>query len=151
MKKNEFIDAGEAESEQYEADEEVQQEFADAQKLESGGVRLMKELREHHSRTPELSGGDVDADWARADVGDETVGGSSPTPGQDVVEQLGEAIGVRAGRVAIAGDRRVHVEQRSVSVEHEGADWHDVPPCAALAPADDSHQRFSWACQFKNP
>ena len=94
MKKNEFIDAGEAESEQYEAGEEVQQEFADAQKLESGGVRLMKELREHHSRTPELSGGDVDADWARADVGDETVGGSSPTPGQDVVEQLGEAIGV---------------------------------------------------------
>ena len=93
-KKNEFIDAGEAESKQYEPGEEVQQEFEDAQKLEAGGARLMKELREHHSRTPELSGGDIDADWARADVGDETVGGSSPTPGQDVVEELGEAVGL---------------------------------------------------------
>ena len=93
-RKSEFIDAGEAETELYEPDDEVQQEFADAQKLEAGGVRLMKELREHHSRTPALSGGDLDADWARADVGDETVGGSAPTPGQDVVEQLGEAVGV---------------------------------------------------------
>ena len=94
MNKEKFIDAGDAESEQYEPGEEVQQEFADAQKLESGGVRLAKELRQHHSRTPELSGGDLDADWARADIGDETVGGSAPTPGQDVVEQLGEAIGL---------------------------------------------------------
>ena len=87
-----FIDAGNAESAEYQADEEVTEEFADAQRLASGGEQLKRQLREHHSRTPELSGGDIDADWAG--VGDETVGGSSPTPDQDVVDELGEAVGV---------------------------------------------------------
>jgi hypothetical protein len=92
--REEFIDAGTAETEVYEPDEEVQQEFEEAQRLASGGEQLARELREHHSRTPELSGGDIDADWARADIGDETVGGSSPTPDQDVVDELGEAVGL---------------------------------------------------------
>src|SRR5262245_13257016 len=92
--KEQFIDAGGSESEEYEPDEEVLQEFVDAQRLTSGGEQLKKELLEHHSRTPKLSAGDLDADWARADVGEETVGGSVPTPDQDIVEQLGEAVGV---------------------------------------------------------
>ena len=92
--KQEFIDAGTAESEQYEADEEVQQEFEEVQRLASGGEQLKRELREHHSRTSELLGGDIDADWACADIGDETVGGSSPTADQDVVDELGEAVGL---------------------------------------------------------
>jgi len=92
--KEEFIDAGDAESLQYEAGEEVREEFSEAQRLASGGDQFRRELREHHSRTPVLSGGDVDADWARADIGDETVGGSSPTPDQDVVDELGEAVGL---------------------------------------------------------
>lgn len=92
--KAEFIDAGTAETVQYEAGEEVQQEFEEAQRLGSGGEQIRRGLREHHSRTPDLSGGDIDADWARADIGEETVGGSSPTPDQDVVEELGEAVGL---------------------------------------------------------
>ena len=92
--KDKFIDAGTAESEQYEPDEEVQQEFADAQRLAAGGEQLIRELREHHSRTPDLSAGDIDADWGRADIGEETVGGSAPTPDQDIVEELGEAVGL---------------------------------------------------------
>jgi hypothetical protein len=92
--REEFIDAGDAESEQFEADDEVKVEFAEAQRLASGGELLKRELREHHSRTPKLSGGDLDADWARADIGDETVGGSAPTPDQDVVDELGEAVGL---------------------------------------------------------
>ncbi|HMG34370.1 MAG TPA: DUF6335 family protein [Blastocatellia bacterium] len=89
-----FIDAGRAETEPYEPDEEVLEEFLDVQRYASGGELIDRELREHHSRTPELSAGDIDADWARADVGEETVGGSAPTPGQDVVEDLGEAVGL---------------------------------------------------------
>ena len=92
--KEEFIDAGTAETEQDEVAEEVQQEFADVQRLASGGDQLRRELREHHSRTPVLSGGDLDADWARADIGDETVGGSAPTPDQAIVDELGEAVGL---------------------------------------------------------
>ena len=92
--KDQFIDAGTAESEQYEPNEEVLREFAEAQRLSSGGEALRRELREHHSRTPDLAAGDIDADWARADIGEETVGGSSPTPDQDIVEELGEAVGL---------------------------------------------------------
>jgi len=93
-KKDNFIDAGTAESELYEPDEEVQEEFREAARLGSGSEQMIKELREHHSRTPDLSAGDVDADWGRADVGEETVGGSAPTPDQDIVEELGEAVGL---------------------------------------------------------
>ena len=92
--KEEFIDAGDLETAEFVVDEEVKIEFAEAQRLASGGELLKRELREHHSHTPELSGGDIDADWAGADVGDETVGGSAPTPDQDVVDELGEAVGL---------------------------------------------------------
>jgi hypothetical protein len=45
--------------------------------------------------SPRLSGGDLDADWRRAaSAGDEAVGGSAATPDQDVVDQLGDALGV---------------------------------------------------------
>ena len=48
--------------------------------------------------TPELTGGDIDADWLRAaSSGEEAVGGSVVTPDQDVVDQLGDALGVPRG------------------------------------------------------
>jgi Family of unknown function (DUF6335) len=43
-----------------------------------------------------LTGGDIDAAWDQAAVGDETVGGSSPTPDQDIVDEIGKALGVPA-------------------------------------------------------
>ncbi|MBI2529072.1 MAG: hypothetical protein HYV93_24190 [Candidatus Rokubacteria bacterium] len=44
---------------------------------------------------PTLSGGDVDADWQRAgSSGEEAVGGSVATPDQDVVDEIGRALGV---------------------------------------------------------
>jgi hypothetical protein len=47
---------------------------------------------------PGLSGGDVDADWRRAEsTGEETVGGSVATPDQDVVDEIGRALGVEQG------------------------------------------------------
>lgn len=45
--------------------------------------------------TAVLTGGDVDADWMRAwDAGDEAVGGSTATPDQDIVDEIGRALGV---------------------------------------------------------
>ena len=42
-----------------------------------------------------LTGGDVDADWMRAwDSGEEAVGGGVATPDQDIVDDLGRALGV---------------------------------------------------------
>lgn len=92
--KEQFIDAGRAETEEYVPDQEVLEEFAEAQRLGSNNDQFVRELREHHSRAPDVSGGDIDADWARSDVGEETVGGSNPTPDQDVVDELGEAVGL---------------------------------------------------------
>lgn len=58
-------------------------------------VALVHELETHHEVTPLLTGGDPDADWARAESsGEEAVGGSEPTPDQDVVDELARALGV---------------------------------------------------------
>jgi len=92
--KEKLVDAGPLESEEFEPNDEIRQEFYDVQRLASGGERLMRQLRQHHSKTPELTGGDIDADWEGADVGDETVGGSAATPDQGVVQELGEAVGL---------------------------------------------------------
>lgn len=47
------------------------------------------------SVSAELSAGDIDALWDQAEFsGEETAGGSAPTPDQDVVDEIGEAIGV---------------------------------------------------------
>jgi hypothetical protein len=89
------IDAGRLERPAYIPDEEVLEEFVEAERLGAAGAeQLNRELSEHHSRTPELSAGDLDADWARADIGEETAGGSVATPDQDIVEEIGEALGV---------------------------------------------------------
>ena len=54
-----------------------------------------EEARRYRSTSPRLAGGDVDADWRRADsVGEEAVGGSVATPDQSVVDDLGDALGV---------------------------------------------------------
>ena len=49
----------------------------------------------HHETSPRLTGGDLDADWERAaHVGEEAVGGTVATPDQNVVDELGGALGV---------------------------------------------------------
>ena len=53
------------------------------------------EARRYTQSSPRLSGGDVDADWRRADsVGEEAPGGTVATPDQSVVDDIGEALGV---------------------------------------------------------
>ena len=58
-------------------------------------VEFAADVVEHSETSPRLTGGDVDADWHGAYAnGDEAVGGSTATPDQDVVDELGEALGV---------------------------------------------------------
>lgn len=60
-----------------------------------GGRSLQQREREYTETSPELSGGDIDAYWQDADaVGDEAVGGSTPTPDQNVTEELEAAVGL---------------------------------------------------------
>jgi hypothetical protein len=54
-----------------------------------------EELREHTESSPKLTAGDLDADWQRAAaVGEEAPGGTVATPDQDVVDDIGDALGV---------------------------------------------------------
>jgi hypothetical protein len=80
----------------YTDDENIKDEFEERQGLASGGRQKLEEkLNEHHSQDPSLSAGDVDAAWEDSIVaGEESVGGSAPTPDQDNVDELGEAAGV---------------------------------------------------------
>ena len=57
---------------------------------------MLRQHRQAHSEADaDLTGGDVDADWEEAYAdGDEAPGGDNPTPDQDVVEEIGRALGV---------------------------------------------------------
>jgi hypothetical protein len=61
----------------------------------SGRRHLKQTLDETNETGPVLTGGDVDADWGDAyAVGDEAPGGDNPTPDQDIVDDIGKALGV---------------------------------------------------------
>jgi hypothetical protein len=61
----------------------------------SGRRELREKYDEHTETGPALTGGDVDADWESAySVGDEAPGGDNPTPDQDLVDDIGRAVGV---------------------------------------------------------
>jgi uncharacterized protein DUF6335 len=61
------------------------------------GRRELRERLDQHTETgPAMTAGDVDADWESAySVGDEAPGGDNPTPDQDVVDDIGRAVGVQ--------------------------------------------------------
>ncbi len=61
----------------------------------TGRAELKERLRKNTSASPALTSGDVDADWESAETtGDEAPGGDNPTPDQDVVDEIGRALGV---------------------------------------------------------
>jgi len=61
----------------------------------TGRAELAEALQEHGGITPVITAGDVDANWENAYFsGDEAPGGDNPTPDQEVVEDIGKALGV---------------------------------------------------------
>ncbi|NOT28269.1 MAG: hypothetical protein HOP16_19485 [Acidobacteria bacterium] len=66
-----------------------------ASSARSGRHELAEKFHDHTETSPVLTGGDIDGNWESAySVGDEAPGGSSPTPDQTVVEDIGSALGV---------------------------------------------------------
>ncbi len=62
----------------------------------SSGADEMRMRLANNPSGPELAAGDPDVDWqSAATVGDEAPGGDNPTPDQDVVEEIGRALGVQ--------------------------------------------------------
>jgi hypothetical protein len=66
-----------------------------ASAVRSGRRELRERYNQHTETSPALTAGDVDADWESAyAVGDEAPGGDNPTPDQDVVDDIGRAVGI---------------------------------------------------------
>ena len=62
----------------------------------SSGADEMRIRLANNPSGPELAAGDPDVDWqSAATVGDEAPGGDNQTPDQDVVEDIGRALGVQ--------------------------------------------------------
>ena len=80
----------------YTDDENIEEVFTERQKLGSGGRQKLEEkLDEHTAQNPKLTADDLDAAWEGSIVsGDESVGEMAPTPGQDVVDNIGDALGI---------------------------------------------------------
>ena len=93
-------------------DDAIEPPFVD---VTAGTRQLADRLLNNQSTDPTLSGGDIDARWEDAESGgDETVSGSTATPGQNDVEEMGKALGVTYARdeALKAGDK---VESRDKS------------------------------------
>jgi hypothetical protein len=91
--KRQEVDADQVIRDYIESDDRTSVDESDQPDAEVG----LQEQALHDTKEPPeavLTGGDIDAAWDQASVGDETVGGSSPTPDQDIVDEIGEALGV---------------------------------------------------------
>jgi hypothetical protein len=63
--------------------------------VRTGRAEMAEERADHANMTPSITGGDVDADVENAYFsGDEAPGGDNPTPDQDIVDDIGRALGV---------------------------------------------------------
>ena len=63
--------------------------------VRTGRAEIEESRRLHGAMTPAITGGDVDASVENAYFsGEEAPGGDNPTPDQDVVDEIGRAIGI---------------------------------------------------------
>lgn len=95
-------------------------------------VELAGQVAARSETSPALTGGDVDADWGRAHLsGDEAVGGSVATPDQDVVDEIGHALGVEQApdaQVRTSDEILRDRDQLRWHLEREAADEEDRRP-----------------------
>jgi hypothetical protein len=92
--------------------------------LEIGGRTMHDRMEEYTATSPELTGGDVDARWDQAAmVGDEAVGGTVATPDQNIVEELGAAVGIEY-------DDRVFLRTNDILEERDDRRW-DLDPMSS--------------------
>lgn len=60
-----------------------------------GGRTMNERMQQYNAVSPELSGQDIDAAWSQAEgTAEEAVGGTVATPDQDIVDDLGKAVGL---------------------------------------------------------
>jgi hypothetical protein len=113
-----------------ETEAEVEEILHDTQTAIDETTGLVGPSRVDRAREAALAGGDVDAASDQPDIGEEAVGGSTPTPDQDVVEELGRAAGV-----TYADDEPLRPEEKEA--ERDDDRWELDP-----ASAEDYEERM---------
>lgn len=89
-----------------------------------GGRSLERRRRQYTHTSPEITGGDVDADWEdEYAVGDEAVGGTAPTPDQDITEEIAKAVGLE-----MDDDEPLHTND---ILEHRDGDRWELDPLSS--------------------
>lgn len=89
------LDSGSAEQVIDHSDEQIDDLTFPAIDVRASAHELQLKIRNHHHTSPRLAGGDVDAVWEMAESsGEETACGSTPTPDQNVVDEIAEAMGI---------------------------------------------------------
>lgn len=82
-----------------------------------GGRTMQQRDRELNAADPSLTGGDIDANYEQAyAVGDEAVGGTVATPDQDIVDELGAAVGLEM-------DDRSFLRTNDILTERDDRRW----------------------------
>jgi len=109
---------------------EVEEILHDTQTAVDETTAMIGPSRADRAREAALAGGDVDAASDQPDVGEEAVGGSTPTPDQDVVDELGRAAGV-----TYAADEPLRLEEKEA--ERDDERWELDP-----ASAEDYEERM---------
>ena len=93
---------------------------------------FVRELHEHSHRDnacdPSLSGGDIDARWDQAEAaGEETACASTPTPDQNIVDELGEALGIvyQPGEALKVGEKEDKRDRQRWELDPASAEDYD--------------------------
>jgi hypothetical protein len=122
---------------QYSDDPEVVDDFNQRQQLNDSYRDRVDFSNEHTALSPAESAGDVDADWEYAnESGDETLGGDSPTPDQDTIDDLGDAAGIHYQLdEPLHSDKIENRDRNRWELNPASADEPDVP-AETQAPAD---------------
>ena len=98
-KADRFVDVGRAEIDIHVPDPEINEVFEADQHghgARSGGQQMRRHIDEQRGFDRDITAGDPDAVVEDAVfVGDEAPGGGQPTPDQDVVDEIGEAVGLQ--------------------------------------------------------
>jgi hypothetical protein len=104
-------------------DDDVKDVFNETTQINYGAEKQAELLRDYEDdESPKLSGGDIDADWRRADhVGEEAVGGTVPTPEQNVVDELGQAVGL-----TYSDDEPLNTEEKIAQRDRERMEFDPV-------------------------
>lgn len=97
--------------------------------IKAGSAKLAERLEEDGAADPVITAGDVDVNWANAQgAGDETPTGSTPTPDQSVVDEVGRSMGVtyQADEELRVGEKERSRDKKRFELDPASSDdWQD--------------------------